>query len=108
MVLAGAAGCSVVLAAYPEKPIRMVLPFPTGVSADIMARSLGQKLTEALGKQIVVDNRGGGAGGIGGTELVAKAMSDGYVLLLTTSISHTASVSLYAKMLYDPVKDFAP
>lgn len=108
MVLAGAAGCSVVLAAYPEKPIRMVLPFPTGGSTDIMARSLGQKLTEALGKQFVIDNRGGGAGGISGTDLVAKAMPDGYVLLLTTSISHTAGVSLYAKMPYDPVKDFAP
>jgi len=108
VVLAGAAGCSVVLAAYPEKPIRMVLPFPTGGSTDIMARSLGQKLTEALGKQFVIDNRGGGAGGISGTDLVAKAMPDGYVLLLTTSISHTAGVSLYAKMPYDPVKDFAP
>lgn len=93
---------------YPEKPIRMVLPFPPGGSTDIMARSLAQKLTEMLGKQIVVDNRGGGAGGISGTDLVAKAAPDGYVLLLTTSISHTAGASLYRNLPYDPVRDFAP
>ncbi len=94
--------------AYPQKPIRMVLPFPPGGSTDIMARGLAQKLTDALGKQIVVDNRGGGAGGISGTDLVAKAAPDGYVLLLTTSISHTAGASLYSKLPYDPVRDFAP
>ena len=94
--------------AYPDKPIRMVLPFPPGGSTDIMARSLAQKLTESLGKQIVVDNRGGGAGGISGTDLVAKAAPDGYVLLLTTSISHTAGASLYSKLPYHPVRDFAP
>ena len=93
---------------YPEKPIRMVLPFPPGGSTDIMARGLAQKLTEAFGKQIVVDNRGGGAGGISGTDLVAKAAPDGYVLLLTTGISHTAGASLYSKLPYDPVRDFAP
>jgi len=108
VVLAGAGGCFVAQAAYPEKPIRIVLPFPTGGSTDIMARSLGQKLTDVLGKQVVIDNRGGGAGGISGTDLVAKATPDGYVLLLTTSISHTAGVSLYTKIPYDPVKDFAP
>ena len=94
--------------AYPDKPIRLVLPFPPGGSTDIMARSLAQKLTDALGKQIVVDNRGGGAGGISGTDLVAKAAPDGYVLLLTTSISHTAGASLYSKLPYHPVRDFAP
>ena len=94
--------------AYPTKPIRMVLPFPPGGSTDIMARGLAQKLTETLNKQIVVDNRGGGAGGISGTDLVAKAAPDGYVLLLTTSISHTAGASLYSKLPYDPVRDFAP
>lgn len=90
---------------YPNKPIRIVLPFPPGGSTEIMARTLGQKLAEALGKNIVVDNRGGGAGGIAGTDLVAKATPDGYVLLLTTGISHTAGASLY-KLPYDPVRDF--
>jgi tripartite-type tricarboxylate transporter receptor subunit TctC len=90
---------------YPSKPIRMVLPFPPGGSTEIMARTLGQKLAEAFGKNIVVDNRGGGAGGIAGTDLVAKATPDGYVLLFTTGISHTAGASLY-KLPYDPVRDF--
>ncbi len=108
-----ATACAAVQAAekpplYPEKPIRLVLPFPPGGSTDIMARGLAQKLTEAFGKQIVVDNRGGGAGGISGTDLVAKAAPDGYVLLLTTGISHTAGASLYSKLPYDPVRDFAP
>jgi len=83
-VLALVAVCNCVHAAdsprvYPEKPIRMVLPFPPGGSTDIMARGLAQKLTELLARQIVVDNRGGGAGGISGTDLVAKAAPDGYV-----------------------------
>jgi tripartite-type tricarboxylate transporter receptor subunit TctC len=90
---------------YPNKPIRVVLPFPPGGSTEIMARTLAQKLAEALGRNIVVDNRGGGAGGITGTDLVAKATPDGYVLLLTTGISHTAGASLY-KLPYDPVRDF--
>ena len=90
---------------YPTRPVRMVLPFPPGGSTEIMARTLAQKLAEPLGKNIVVDNRGGGAGGIAGPDLVAKATPDGYVLRFTTGISHTAGASLY-KLPYDPVRDF--
>jgi tripartite-type tricarboxylate transporter receptor subunit TctC len=93
---------------YPSRPIRMVLPFPPGGSTDVMARGLAQKLSEALGKQVVIDNRAGGAGGIIGTDLVAKATPDGHVVLLTTSITHTAAASLYSKLPYDPVRDFTP
>ena len=114
-VLAGAIvmSCGVARAAdpgqdYPNRPIRLVLPFPPGGSTDIMARSLAQKLTESFGRQVVVDNRGGGAGGIPGTDLVAKATPDGYVIILSTSISHTATVSLYRNIPYDPVADFTP
>jgi tripartite-type tricarboxylate transporter receptor subunit TctC len=94
--------------AYPSRPIRMVLPFPPGGSTDVMARGLSQKLTEALGKQVVIDNRAGGAGGIIGTDLVAKATPDGHIVLFTTSITHTAGPSLYSQLPYDPVQDFAP
>lgn len=114
-MLAGAAlmSCGIACAAdaagdYPNRPIRLVLPFPPGGSTDIMARSLAQKLTESFGRQVVVDNRGGGAGGIPGTDLVAKSTPDGYVIMLSTSISHTATVSLYNKVPYDPVTDFTP
>ena len=86
----------------------MVLPFPPGGSTDVMARGLAQKLTEVLGKQVVVDNRAGGAGGIIGTDVVAKATPDGHVVLFTTSITHTAGPSLYGNLPYHPVRDFAP
>lgn len=93
---------------YPSRPIRMVLPFPPGGSTDVMARGLAHRLTEVLGKQVVIDNRAGGAGGIIGTDLVAKATPDGHIVLFTTSITHTASSSLYGKLPYHPVHDFAP
>ena len=86
----------------------MVLPFPPGGSTDVMARGLGQKLSETLGKQVVIDNRAGGAGGIIGTDLVAKATPDGHIVLFTTSITHTAGPSLYSRLPYHPVRDFAP
>lgn len=93
---------------YPVRPVRMVVPFPPGGSTDIMARVIAQKLGESLGQQVVVDNRSGGAGGIIGTDLAAKAAPDGYTLLVTTSITHTAGASLHSKLPFDPVRDFAP
>lgn len=110
VILAMVATCahSQVAGDYPSRPVRMVLPFPPGGSTDVMARGMAQKLTETLGRQVVIDNRAGGAGGIVGTDLVAKATPDGYVFLFTTSITHTASPSLYSKLPYHPVRDFTP
>jgi len=93
--------------AYPAKPIRLVVPFPAGGTTDILARAVGQKLTEAWGQPVVVDNRPGAGGNIG-SELVAKAAPDGYTLLMGTVGTHAINASLYAKMPYDHIKDFAP
>jgi tripartite-type tricarboxylate transporter receptor subunit TctC len=92
---------------YPVKPVRLVVPFPPGGPADIVARILAQKLTDALGQPVVVDNRAGATGTIG-AGIVAKSPPDGYTLLLGTSNELAMSPSLYAKLPYDPTRDFAP
>jgi len=93
--------------AYPAKPIRIVVPFPPGGATDILARAVAQKLTDAWGQAVVVDNRPGAGGNIG-SEIVAKAAPDGYTLEMGTVGTHAINASLYAKMPYDHVKDFAP
>jgi tripartite-type tricarboxylate transporter receptor subunit TctC len=91
---------------YPSaKPIRIVVPFPAGGTSDILARALGQKLTEAWKQHVVVDNRPGAGANIG-AELVAKAPADGYTLFLVSTI-HAINPSLYRKLAYDPVRDFS-
>ncbi len=105
LVLAPLAGAQV--PAYPTKPIRLVVPFPPGGATDILARAVAQKLTEAWGQQVIVDNRPGAGGNIG-SELVAKAAPDGYTLEMGTVGTHAINASLYAKMPYDHVKDFVP
>jgi tripartite-type tricarboxylate transporter receptor subunit TctC len=92
---------------YPTKPIRLIVPFAAGGPMDIMSRALGERLTTNLGQQVVVDNRGGAGGSIG-TEIVARAAADGYTLLTGHIGTHAINVSLYPKLGYDPVKDFAP
>ncbi len=92
---------------YPTKPIRIVVPFPPGGATDILARDVAQKLTEAWGQQVIVDNRPGAGGNIG-SELVAKSAPDGYTLEMGTVGTHAINASLYAKMPYDHVKDFVP
>jgi len=92
---------------YPVKSVRIVVPFPAGGNADILARIAAQKLAEGWGQSVVVDNRAGAAGIIG-TELVAKAPPDGYTLLMGTTGTHTTNPAVYAKLPYDPLKDFAP
>lgn len=94
-------------AAYPEKPIRLVVPFPAGGAADIMARGLAAKLSIELGQAIVIDNKGG-AGGTTASEIVAKAPSDGYTLMFGTMGTHAINATLYPKLRYDPIKDFKP
>jgi tripartite-type tricarboxylate transporter receptor subunit TctC len=92
--------------AYPQKSIRMVVPFPPGGGTDILARLFGQKMSETLGQPIIIDNRGG-AGGTIGTDIAAKAPPDGYTLILVSG-SHAINASLYTKLPYDAVNDFAP
>ena len=92
--------------AYPQKPIRIIVPFPPGGPSDMLARLIGAKLAEAWGQAIVVDNRGG-ASGIIGIELAAKADPDGYTLIVV-SAGLAVQPSLYRKLPYDPVRDFAP
>ena len=92
---------------YPAKPIRVVVPYVAGGSADITARTLAQKFSESLGVQVLVDNRPG-ANGMIGTDLVAKAPADGYTLLHVASGPIVVNPSLYPKVPYDPVKDLAP
>ncbi|HET7160760.1 MAG TPA: tripartite tricarboxylate transporter substrate-binding protein, partial [Burkholderiales bacterium] len=92
--------------AYPARPIRLVVPFAPGGSNDIMARLLGQKFSESLKQQVVIDNRGG-ASGIIGTDIVAKAPADGYTLLMM-SLTLSVNPSLYGKLPYDTQKDLIP
>lgn len=92
---------------YPIQPIRLVVPFPPGGGTDTGARIVAQKLGEALGQPVVVDNRGGAAGIIG-TELAAKAPADGYTLVMGNIGTHAINPALYRKLPYDPVKDFVP
>ena len=93
--------------AYPTKPIRLVVPFPPAGATDLIARAVAQKLGEVWGQSVVVDNRPGAGGNIG-TELVAKAAPDGYTLEMGTVGTHAINASLYAKIPFDHVKDFAP
>ena len=92
---------------YPTKPIRLVVPFSAGGSTDALARLLGQKLGESLGQQFVVDNRTGANGNIG-TDIVAKALPDGYTLVMAFDATMVINPSVYGKLPFDPVKDFAP
>lgn len=92
---------------YPTKPVRLVVPFPPGGPMDILSRAIGERLTARLGQQVVVDNRGGASGTIG-SEIVSRAVPDGHTLLAGHSGTHVVNVSLFPKLGYDPVKDFAP
>lgn len=93
--------------AYPTKPITIVVPFSAGGTTDILARLVGQYLTTELGQSVVVDNKAGAGGNIGGA-LVAKAPADGYTLFMGTVGTHAINAALYKKMPFDHVKDFAP
>jgi tripartite-type tricarboxylate transporter receptor subunit TctC len=90
---------------FPAKPIRFVVPFAAGSATDALARIIGQKMTEAWGQQVIVENRPG-AGSVVGTALAAKSPPDGYTLLMV-SASHAINATLYSKLPFDPIKDFA-
>ena len=106
LILLGAA-VQVFGQAYPARPIRLVVPFPPGGAVDFYARVVQQPLSEALGQQLVIDNKAG-ASGMVGAEIVAKSPPDGYKLLLGNIASLAFNVGLYAKMPYDPLKDLTP
>ena len=91
---------------YPEKPIRVVVPFAAGTGTDILARIVTEDLRSTMGANFVIDNRAGASGQIA-AELVAKAAPDGYTLLLSTNTPHSANPFLFRKLNYDPVRDFA-
>ncbi|UCF76578.1 MAG: tripartite tricarboxylate transporter substrate binding protein, partial [Betaproteobacteria bacterium] len=95
------------LRSYPAKPIRFICPYNPGGAGDIFSRTIARKLTEFLGRSVVVDNRAGANGGIG-TALAAKAMPDGYTLLMGNSGPLTVNPNLYRGVPYDPVRDFQP
>jgi tripartite-type tricarboxylate transporter receptor subunit TctC len=92
---------------YPNKPIRLVVPFAAGQGADVAARLIAQKLADDFGQPIIIDNRPGAGGNIG-AQAVAKAAPDGYTLLVGSNGTHAANPALYAALPFDPVKDFAP
>ena len=92
---------------WPQKPVRFIVPFPPGGATDISARMLGQKLGEIWGQTVVIENRGGAGGGVGAAE-AARAAPDGYTLFFPSGSVVTANQHIYAKMNYDPEKDFEP
>jgi tripartite-type tricarboxylate transporter receptor subunit TctC len=104
---AAAVSHSFAQAAWPARPVRIVVPFAAGGTTDILARAIAPELSRAFGQQFIVDNRGG-AGGNVGAEIASKAPPDGYTLLMGTVGTHGINRALYEKLPYDPIKDFAP
>ncbi|HET9469804.1 MAG TPA: tripartite tricarboxylate transporter substrate-binding protein, partial [Usitatibacter sp.] len=107
--------CAILLAAsglafgdaYPSKPIHFIVPYPAGGPLDTVARLLGQKVSESVKQPVVVENKPGAGGNIG-ADMVAKSAPDGYTILMGAVATHAINPTLYARIPYDPVKDFAP
>jgi len=98
---------AVMAQAYPSKPIRLIVPFPPGGAVDILGRAIATKLGDALGQQVVIENRAGAGGALGG-EVAAKSAADGYTLLMGSTTTMSINQFLYAKLPYDPARDFVP
>jgi tripartite-type tricarboxylate transporter receptor subunit TctC len=107
LVAAGHAAAQDPAANYPARPVRVVVPFPPGGATDILARVVGKRLGDVWSQNFIIDNRAGAGGTIGST-IVARGTPDGYTLLMGTNATHTIAPSLYSKLAYDPIKDFAP
>ena len=106
LLVLAAAFAATAHAAYPDKPIRIVVPYPPGGTTDMLTRLVAQKLSESLKQPVIVDNHAGGAAMIG-SDLVAKSAPDGYTLLSTGAGPHAINVSLFPKIPYDPLRDFS-
>jgi tripartite-type tricarboxylate transporter receptor subunit TctC len=98
---------NVLAQSYPTKPVRVVVPYPAGGTVDIVARLVGQRLSETLGRTFLIDNRAGASGNIG-TEFVAKSPPDGYTLLMSSAAPLAANPAFYPKLPFQPLKDFSP
>lgn len=107
LVVFGCSGLAMAQTNYPSKPLHLVVPYPPGGSVDTAARLVGQKLAERLGQPVLVENRAGAAGMVG-SDFVAKSPADGYTLVWGTVSSHAINMSLYSKVPYDNLRDFAP
>src|SRR5580765_7074757 len=92
---------------WPQKPVRFIVPFPPGGATDISARMIGQKLGDIWGQTVVIENRGGAGGGVGAAE-AARAAPDGYTFFFPSGSVMTANQHIYARMNYNPKKDFVP
>jgi tripartite-type tricarboxylate transporter receptor subunit TctC len=106
-VLAGTAAAQTTVSGWPDHPLRLIVPFPAGSSADIIGRIVAQKLGTRLGQQVVIENRAGASGNIG-ADALAKAAPDGYTLGIATASTHAVAASLSTALPYDPLKDFTP
>ena len=106
-VVLGASQTALAADGYPARPIRMIVAYPPGGGTDQVGRVMAERLSEHLGQTVVVDNRGGATGNIG-TELAARALPDGYTLLMGNVAPNAVNVSLFKKLGFDPVKDFSP
>jgi tripartite-type tricarboxylate transporter receptor subunit TctC len=106
-MVAGAAFAQATDAGWPDRPIRLVVPFPAGSSTDIIARIIAQRLGQRVGQQIVIENRAGASGNIG-ADTIAKAAPDGYTIGIATASTHAVAASLSTSLPYDPIRDFAP
>ncbi|MDB5802898.1 MAG: Tripartite tricarboxylate transporter family receptor [Betaproteobacteria bacterium] len=102
-----AASGAVFAQAYPNHPIRLVVPYPPGQGTDVLARLLAERASSGLGQQIVVDNRPGAGANIG-SDIVAKSAPDGYTLLMGTNATHAMNAAMYSNLTFDPIKDFSP
>ena len=102
-----AASFTVYAADYPSQTIKIVVPFPPGGGVDVVARVIAPRLSELLGQSVIIENRGGAGGSVGAT-YVAQAPRDGYTLLLGTASTHGTNPNVYAKLSYDPLRDFIP
>jgi tripartite-type tricarboxylate transporter receptor subunit TctC len=106
-ILLAASSAAAMAQDWPTRPLRIVVPFPAGGSADTQTRVIADELSKALGQPVVIENKPGAGGNIGASE-AARSQPDGYTLFMATTGTHASNVSLYDKLPYDPVKDFAP
>jgi tripartite-type tricarboxylate transporter receptor subunit TctC len=112
-LIRAASGCalamaaSIAMGAFPERPVRVIVPFPPGGSTDVVARLLGERMSDSLKQVVVIDNRPGASGNLG-TELAARSAPDGYTIVMSTVATLTINQHLYGKLRFDPERDFVP